>query len=81
MTSGSECHDFLHNEVAIIAAGNGKNVICEKPLACSIVITEFGAMSALLTEEQVCWFKFLVNKIVDITPYIPIVEQLMQHGR
>jgi predicted dehydrogenase len=48
--------NFLREEADIMAAGNGKNVSCEKPLECSIVVTEFGAISALPAEEQMRWF-------------------------
>ena len=68
--------NFLHKEIAIEAAKNGKHVLCEKPLANSLTDAQemFDAVEKT-SVKNCCGFSYR------FTPSLAFARQLVQEGR
>lgn len=68
--------NYLHKEIAIEAAKNGKHVFCEKPLANNL--SEAQEMLNAVKEEDV---KHCCGYTYRFTPSLALARQLVQEGR
>lgn len=67
---------YLHHDVAVAAARNGKHIFCEKPMALTLSEAE-----NMLTEAETAGVKHYVNHNYRRCPAVRLARQLIDEGK